>query len=252
MSKRNELQDLIDRANKIHNNKYDYSLVTGHTSMSDYQNIICPKHGIFRVPLHWHINKNRGCRQCALDDRSDTKEEFVRKASKIHNNKYDYSKVDYKTSRIKVEIICPIHGSFFQPPNPHLYKKEGCPICKESKGERLVSSILTDYNINYVPQKSFPDLKQKSLLYYDFYLPELNMCIEYDGEQHFRPVLGWGDIETFEKLKLRDKLKTEYCILNNIPLLRLTYKDSDIDVKKKVLKFLGIKESHIIKFSKFV
>lgn len=249
MSKRNRLEDLIDRANKVHNNKYDYSLIKKHISMHDYQDIICPKHGIFKVALHWHINKGRGCPRCALDYRRDSKDDFIGKANKIHNNKYDYSNVNYINSRTKVEIICTKHGSFLQKPCDHLNLKQGCPVCKESKGESLVASILQSYNIDFVRQKSFSDLKHKKLLYYDFYLPELNMCIEYDGEQHFKPILYWGDEQAFKELQFKDKLKNEYCKINNIPLLRLTYKDSDNDVKNKILKFLSIKETHIKRFN---
>ena len=251
--KRNNLQDLIDRANVVHDNKYDYSNLNSHKSMHDKVSIICPRHGIFQVPLHWHINKGRGCPECALDDRRDTNTEFIEKANKVHNNKYDYSKVIYFNTRTKVIITCPKHGDFLQKPQDHLFSKAGCPICKESKGERFISQLLQSYNINYTPQKSFDDLKHKKLLYYDFYLPELNVCIEYDGEQHFKPILYWGDEKAFKELQLKDKLKNEYCISNNIPLLRLTYKDSDSDVKSKILNFLQIKESHFItKFSKFI
>jgi hypothetical protein len=70
------------------------------------------------------------------------------------------------------------------------------------------------------------------------------MCIEFDGEQHYRHV--WGTEENFNDIQLRDKLKTEYCLTNDIPLLRLTYKDNDEDIKSKILNFLQIKESRII------
>ncbi len=119
------------------------------------------------------------------------------------------------------------------------------------KVKLLVAFILQSFNIDFDRQKSFSDLKHKRLLYYDFYLPELNMCIEYDGEQHFKPVLNWGGDELFKELQLKDKLKNEYCKKHNISLLRLTYKDSDDSVRSKILHFLGIKEKLIIKFSEF-
>ena len=252
-NKRNDIVNLIDRANKIHNNSYDYSNLTDHISMHDKVDIKCSRHGIFNISLHSHINKKRGCKDCAIDRVTDTKDKFVEKANKIHNNKYDYSKVIYKTSRKKVEIICPMpnHGSFLQKPNDHIHSKAGCPICKESKGERFISILLHKYNIEYVPQKYFDDLKYKGLLYFDFYLPELNVCIEYDGEQHFKSILYWGGDDSFKLIQQRDNLKKEYCKLNNIPLLRLTYKDSDAEVREKVLRFLQIKESMITKFSNF-
>ena len=254
MSKRNDLKDLINRANKVHNNKFDYSLIVTHKSMHDYQNVICPKHGIFKVPLHWHINKGRGCPGCELENKTDTKEKFVEKANKVHNSKYNYDDVIYKNARTKIIINCDKHGSFSQRPMDHLNAKQGCPVCKESKGESIVTNFLKQYNIKYKPQKSFDDLRHKSLLFFDFYLTELNICIEFDGEQHFRTVMGWGGEEGFKILQLRDKLKTEYCITNNIPLLRLTYKDYDDDtITSKLMEFLHIKESRIItKFSSYL
>lgn len=147
--KRNIIKDLIDRANKTHNYSYDYSNLTNHKSMHDKIGIICPKHGIFNLSLHSHINKKRGCQKCAIERATDTKDVFIEKANNIHNNKYNYDNVFYSNSRTKVEIVCPKHGSFLQKPCDHLHSKAGCPICKESKGERLVSNILQSYNINY-------------------------------------------------------------------------------------------------------
>jgi very-short-patch-repair endonuclease len=207
--------------------------------MHDYQNIICKIHGIFNLPLHWHINKGRGCKQCALDNRTDTKYKFINKANNIHNFKYNYDKVDYITCRKKVIITCLIHGDFTQKPRDHINNKQGCPICKESKGELLVSNILTELNIKFDRQKSFTNLKYKYLLYFDFYLPDYNICIEYDGEQHFRSIEYWGGDKQFEIIKLRDNLKSEYCKDNNINLLRLKYGKSEI--KENIINFLNIK-----------
>jgi len=81
-------------------------------------------------------------------------------------------------------------------------------------------------------------LKYKSLLYFDFYLPDYNICIEYDGEQHFRSIEYWGGDKQFEIIKLRDNLKSEYCKDNNINLLRLNFNESDEDVKFKIQTIL--------------
>ena len=251
MSKRNELKDLINRANTIHNNKYGYSLIKNYKSMTEYQDIICPNHGIFRMPLHWHINKGRGCRQCAIDNVTDTKQEFLDKANNVHNFRYNYDKVDYVRNRKKVIITCPEHGDFEQRPRDHINAKQGCPSCKESKGEILVAKILQSFNVDFDRQKTFPDLKHQRLLYYDFYLPEYNSCVEYDGEQHFKSVPGWGGEENLYNVQFRDLLKNEYCTVNNISLLRLSYMDSDTEVRSKVLQFLNIHESFITKFSDF-
>ena len=77
-----------------------------------------------------HLLRGHGCPKCAIEQSKISLEEFVRRANQKHNNRYDYSKI-YSLSENVVEIICPIHGSFFQNYNSHLFGN-GCPICKIS------------------------------------------------------------------------------------------------------------------------
>ena len=253
--KRSKTNDFfINQANIVHNNFYDYS-ITKYKNYLTKVDIICPIHGKFEELPQEHISGS-GCKKCGTEKTKKFTvlglDKFIEKANKIHNNKFDYSKVNYINCYTKVIITCPKHGDFLQKPQDHLHSKAGCPICKESSGERFISQLLQLYNINFIPQKSFTDLRHKNLLHFDFYLSDLNVCIEFDGEQHFRPVIGWGDEEAFKNLQIRDKLKDEYCKKNSIPFLRLTYKDNELDIKSKILDFLNIKESYIItKFNKF-
>jgi len=255
-----KIEDIIKKAKDIHGDKYDYSNIDIKTKKDKngffrtyINNIYCPKHKYFNIRLDSHLDKSKpqGCKKCAFN--IDSKEEFIKKAKDIHGDKYDYSLVDYKGVDYNVDIICKKHvQSFSQKVYTHL-KGSGCPICQESKGERKVANFLDFYNIEYIRQHKFPDLKNKLLLPFDFYLPKMNICVEYDGVQHFKPISHFGGEITFEKCKKNDKLKNEYCISNNIPLLRLTYKDSDSDVKSKILNFLQIKESRFItKFFEFI
>ena len=235
--KRNNLQNLINRANMIHDNSYDYSLLNDHTSMQDIVDILCPKHGMFRKSMHSHINKKRGCKYCAIDKITDTKESFMIKSNKIHDNKYDYNKSVYVNSKTKLIITCPTHGDFSQRPMDHINSKQGCPVCNESKGERKIRIILKDLNINLISEKSFADLKHKRILFFDFYLPEHNVCIEFDGAQHFDPYIIFGGEESFDKIKIKDDLKNDYCKKNNIRLLRIPHTENDVKgVIKNFLK----------------
>lgn len=249
MSKRNDLQFIIDKANKIHNNAYDYSLLKDHKSMHDYVNIICPKHGIFSMTMHSHTHKRRGCKKCAVDRVTDTKDNFVEKAIKVHGDKYNYDKSDYSTCRNYIIITCPIHGDFSQKPRDHINAKQGCPICSESKGEKEIRKILKFLNISFIPQKKFCDLKFKKCLSFDFYLPDYNTCIEFDGEQHFAPFDIFGGEKSFRIIKEKDELKRLYCEKNNMKLLRITY--LDIDIGRKIKEFLSIKEHKILRFISF-
>ena len=152
-----------------------------------------------------------------------------------HNNKYDYSKSIYKNLRTKIIIICPIHGEFLQSPKNHKYS--GCPKCNESKGEKMINKILDDKYIKYIKQKKFDKCENIKKLSFDFYLPDYNVCIEYDGEQHYKPITYFGGIKRYEIQKKRDEIKNIYCIENNIKLLRISYKEN---IKEKIEKYINI------------
>lgn len=113
--------------------------------------------------------------------------------------------------------------------------------CLKSRGERKISEILTELDIPYSYQHKFPDCKSPFSnlpLYFDFYLPDYDCCIEYDGEQHFHPIDHFGGAEQFEKTKLRDKVKTDYCDNRQIKLIRIPYLDYNILDKKYLLSRL--------------
>ena len=105
---------------------------------------------------------------------------------------------------------------------------QGCPRCQESNGERQIRQWLENKSITYVYQKTFMYCKDKKELPFDFYLPDYNICIEYDGEQHFQPIdfAGNGDewaIERFNATQQHDGIKNQYCKDNDIDLLRIPY-----------------------------
>lgn len=122
-------EEFVERSKKTHSNKYDYSLSVYKTISSKVE-IICPEHGsFFQVPKS-HMEGN-GCPKCG-GTKQLTQEEFIERSKKIHSNKYDYSLSTYKTIELKVEIICPEHGSFKQSPHMHLFGS-GCPNCAKNK-----------------------------------------------------------------------------------------------------------------------
>jgi hypothetical protein len=225
-------QEFIEEAKLIHGDKYDYSLV-------EYKNwctkikIICPIHGEFYQSPDNH-KKGHGCRDCQLDSFRYSQNEYIEKANKIHKGKYDYTFVEYKSFEIKIKIICPIHGEFFQTPHNHL--RCGCKICKSSKGENIIQTFLNNNKIKFIPQKTFDDcIGKKNMLPFDFYLPKYNLCIEFQGEQHFKPIEHFGGKHKFQKQKCNDEIKRNFCSLKGIRLLEITYKD---DVEKVLNQFL--------------
>lgn len=142
--------EFINEANKKHNNNYDYSLVNYINAKTKVQ-ILCPVHGIFEQTPDGHLS-GRGCRYCGGTSLMDTNL-FIYKAKLVHNNKYDYSYVDYINNRTPVKIICPIHGEFKQLPNNHLSKKQGCYDCLNkiynSKTFSDICSIIHNNKYDY-------------------------------------------------------------------------------------------------------
>ena len=112
---------------------------------------------------------------------------------------------------------------------------------KKSKGERTIEAILTELDIDFNTQHVFYDCRSKNnrVLYFDFYLPDYNCCIEYDGEQHQK---GWKrNLNTLPDIKDRDKRKDDYCLKNNIRLIRIPYTEFDKLNEKYILNFLEVK-----------
>ena len=121
-----DTKTFIERANKVHNNKYIYN-------KADYKGseikicITCPIHGNFWQRPSKHLS-GQGCSKC-YNERIMSFEDFQKEASKIHNNKYHYHNETYKDKKTKTCITCPIHGDFWQRPYAHVDKKQGCPKC---------------------------------------------------------------------------------------------------------------------------
>jgi len=163
-----------------------------------------------------------------------TLESFIKKCIKIHGDLYDYSKCVYIDVETKVEILCKEHGSFWIRPYDH-FLLIGCPKCKTSKGENIILNYLEENNIKYIHEKTFDDCVYKNKLPFDFYLPDYNVCIEYDGIQHFEVVDYFGGQDAYDLRVLKDKIKNKYCMDNNIILERIKYYDNIIERLKIIL-----------------
>jgi very-short-patch-repair endonuclease len=208
-------------SSKIHNDKYDYSY-SEYIDLKTKVKIICPLHGEFEQTPQIHII-GHGCPKCAGNNKL-TKEDFIRRSNLLHNDKYDYSKVELKNSKTKVIIVCPKHGEFKQEATTHYIKGCGCPSCKRSNGENKIKECLEKLKIRFEQQKIFKECKNIKSLPFDFYLPDLNTCIEFDGKQHF--IMDGYINKNKEELDVRqkcDKIKTKFCLENKIKLIRIPY-----------------------------
>ena len=142
--KKKSKEDFILLANKTHNNFYDYSsfeYITNNTKSK----IICPIHGVFEQTPVKHINSKQKCPKCSSiivhNKQKKNKEIFINEANNIHNEKFDYSNINYINNKTKIKIICPIHGEFEQTPSNHLNGK-GCLYCGGTAGLDTNSFIL--------------------------------------------------------------------------------------------------------------
>ncbi len=213
----------ITKANSIHEYYYTYdkvNYINNHTKII----ISCKIHGDFLQAPNHHLN-GKGCRSCAFDRVSKAhamgREKFIELSNIKHNFRYDYSLVNYKNCDSDVVIICKKHGQFLQCPYYHL-RSFGCRYCTpRSRGEEVIKEILDENLVIYEREKKFDGCKYKKTLFFDFYLPHKNLCIEFDGEQHIRKTRK--NIK-FEDIIARDLIKNKFCIENNIRLIRIPYK----------------------------
>jgi hypothetical protein len=134
----------IKKAKAVHGDRYDYSK-TKYTGVKDLITITCLIHGDFHQTPNTHLNGS-GCNKCALEKSGEEKrlslEDVIDEFRKIHGDKYDYSKITYKNTKIKLTIVCPEHGEFRQ--TRYTHKRAGCPECgKKTAGEKL-SKFLRD------------------------------------------------------------------------------------------------------------
>jgi len=222
-------EEFKEKIKNIYGDKLDTSLV-------DYKNIrtvvtlICKEHGEFEIlPRHLIYENHQGCYKC------ENKRIFLEKIKKVHGDTYNYDLTRYENAHQEISIICKKHGEFKQLAYHHT-NNSGCPKCNESKGEKKIRNYLIENNIKFESQKKFEGCKNVNLLKYDFYLIDYNLCIEYDGEQHFMLKEYWGGEKGFEEVKKRDKIKTQYCKEHNINLLRIKYTDNIIDKLKEIFK----------------
>ncbi len=215
-------EQFIYKSNKVHKNKFNYSLVKYKNANSTVL-IICNIHGIFAQTPGSHM-AGHGCKKCNDDAKKSSTEEFIKISEKIHGNKYNYSLVNYVNNYTKVIIICSKHGEFNQKPRSHL-SGENCNKCKISKGEIKIINFLKQHILSHESQYKFNDCKNINKLPFDVYLPEHNICVEYDGIQHFETMEIWGGKKRFKETQKNDQIKTDYCLINNIKLIRIPYWD---------------------------
>ena len=226
--------EFIEKARKVHGNKYDYSKVN-YVNNSTKVCIICPEHGEFWQTPNSHLS-GRGCLKCGIlkqaEQRTDDCQNFVEKSRMVHGDKYDYSNVEYINAHVPVNIICKKHGIFKQIPYVHLAGC-GCPLC--NNGISRPEKEIADFICNLIGENNVITNTRKFLdgQEIDIYLPQLKIGIEYDG-------LYWHS-EANEKDKNYHLKKTELTESKGIRLIHI-FEDEWREHKEIVLN----KIKHII------
>ncbi len=169
------------------------------------------------------------CKKCVgeiVSERQKTdidiiKEYLISLGSEMISEKFEHSCK-------KITIKCDKCGKGFDRTWKQIKDRENvtCPKCSDAKsiGEKKINTLLKKHNINYEVEKTFEGCSDVSKLRYDFYIPELNTCIEYDGKQHFFAYNDFGGTSSFEDRVKKDKMKNDFCKKENINLIRITYK----------------------------
>jgi very-short-patch-repair endonuclease len=203
MDNKDKLCEFIEKSNLKHNNKYDYSLVK-YINTKTKITIICKIHGQFEQRPSNHTSGS-GCHKCSIINRPVNKKsntnEFIIKARLKHNDKYDYSKVNYINDYTKIIIICKEHGEFKQQPNSHL-RGTGCPGCSNTRKyttDDFINRSITIHGNRYDYSKS---------IYIDKFIKIIIICKEH-GEFELQPAYhlkGTGCLKCSKTYSIDKKL----------------------------------------------
>ena len=199
--------------------------------------------------LDWKISpsnalKGHGCFECHKERISyknqKSNEEYIEELYRA--NPEVVALEAYAGIDVPIMHKCMRHNNEWLITPRNTLKGHGCSMCRESVGEKMVRLWLELNGISYIYQHTFEGCKDVNILPFDFYLPDYNCCIEYDGIQHFEPVDFASEgkeiaQKRFEYTKKHDNIKNEYCLNNNIKLLRIAYFEN---IEEKLDNFLFI------------
>ena len=200
----------------------DYVVLEEYKGYTNEVNILHKKCGKTYKAMPCKIKAGHGCHHCNMKIKKTT-EQVKLKIKDMTNGEFEvlteYTGIDDK---LDIKHI-PCGGIFKRSAYQFINQKSTkCPLCQKlSKGCELIRSFLISQNIKYELEKTFEDCKRINLLLFDFYLPDLNICIEFDGEHHTRAMKHRGGIENLKLVQERDRIKNEYCKNNNIHLIRI-------------------------------
>jgi very-short-patch-repair endonuclease len=224
-------EEFIIKSKEIHGDKYDYSLVNFKNVRGKIKII---HNGVIYEQLAYAHLQGKSPEMVPI---KITNSEFIRRSKEIHGDIFDYSLLECNGNKNNIKLI---HNGviYDQCTSDHLnghLPKNLENMNRISKGVGKIIKNLTDKKIKYIREYKFKDCRNINYLRFDFYLPDYNILIEYDGRQHFESIDLWGGDIEFEKRKINDGIKNDYCKKNGISLLRISHLE---DVDSKLNDFL--------------
>ena len=186
--------------------------------------------------------QGKRCSACKVDRMKKYQRKSQQLVEKQLSEKHNGSIIlvdEYVNTHTKVKFKCLKCDTIFEAEPNSVLRLSGCPTCNIPKGEKFISDYLKSKGIRFTRQKRFKDCKSKRTLMFDFYLLDLDILIEYDGLQHFKPIEYFGGKEAFEDQKRRDKIKNDFSITSGIPLIRIPYKYTQKKVTTVLDEIIG-------------
>lgn len=238
-NRRAGIDSFISKANKVHNNFYDYSKSIYINSITPLE-IICPVHGSFWQRPDCHTNRGHKCPKCSIKLSRDTLKVFIAKSNEVHNYIYDYDKTEYTNSRTKVIVTCSEHGDFKVKPCEHINNKTGCPECGKvfqvSKKEKELGKYLEGIGLEVIYSYRPDFLNGKEI---DIYIPKYKLGIEYNGTLYHHST---KNVSSYLKKSIKDSryhlIKFNSCFKNEINLLHIFEFESFEEWKNNIYQYI--------------
>ena len=217
-----------------------YKLLSEYKGANELVTIQCPEGHIYDIQFNG-FHKGRRCKLCTNKNVKYTYEE-VKEYIESQGDKL-LSK-EYKNNKNKLEIQC-CKGHIYERRYDKYRQGQRCPICNSSGGEQILYNILKKLNIEFEREKRFKECKDVNTLPFDTYIESLNLIIEFDGEQHFKP--NFGDT-AFNEIIYHDAIKNAYCEDNNINILRIPFwefRNMEEIVKNKINELIKTSDGQV-------
>jgi len=183
--------------------------------------------------------QGRRCPKCQhkieVQKRTKSDEQFKKELKEKYKEEY-IALETYINNATKIKFRHTVCGYVWRTAPSNLLHGFGCPVCRQSKGERLTAQVLDKLGFKYEREKKFPDLRHKGLLSYDFFIPDNKLLIEYQGVQHYEPIDIYGGEKQLEEQQLHDSMKREYAHNRGYKFIEIPYTEDTFDKVYKYIK----------------